>query len=208
MPIIFDHKASASHIRVVHCTEPASNWNERMPPQLLDCDEWRAINHPVRAHEWFNSRVLLYEMDGRRADFRLRKDAFGKPFVENRDYELSLSHSDDFCALLHADKSCGIDIQHFTPKMARITDRFMRPDELAAIAHLTDDDLDKQLHFFWSAKEAIYKAWGTKNLSAQRIHVLNEMRGLVLNQNDVPIKAYSLQSIATDLYECVWAIQL
>jgi phosphopantetheinyl transferase len=212
MPILFNHQTDEIQVQIAHCTETDEQWLTRLPAHLLAADDFNSIQHAARKREWLTSRTLVYEMDGSAPDFDLQKDAFGKPFLAHRnedDTHISLSHSGDYCAIIRAGVACGIDVQYFTPKMARISDRFMRPEEWAAVEDLgnqDDEQIDQTLHFYWSAKEAIYKAWGTKNLSAQRIHILSETHGVVRNLQDNIIKNYILASQKTADFECVWAV--
>lgn len=214
MPILLDQQKNECRVQIAHCTEPDDLWYSRLPAHLLDTDEWHNIQHAARQREWLTSRVLMYEMDGKNFAFDLQKDAFGKPFLAHHseaDDQVSLSHSGDYCAIMHANAPCGIDIQYFTPKMARISDRFMRSEEWTAIQCIDANDttqIDQTLHFYWSAKEAIYKAWGTKNLSAQRIHIINETLGVVRSLQDNIIKHYRLEALKTDDFECVWAVEI
>ena len=212
MPILFDHKTHEQQVQIAHCTEADDSWQVRLPAHLFAAADFTHIQHAARQREWLTSRVLMYEMDGCAPDFDLQKDAFGKPFLAHRNNDnthISLSHSGDYCAIIRAEMPCGIDIQYFTPKMARISDRFMRTEEWADVQSVANQDetqIDQTLHFYWSAKEAIYKAWGTKNLSAQRIHILSATHGVVRNLQDNIIKNYVLQSQKTDDFECVWAV--
>jgi phosphopantetheinyl transferase len=212
MPLFFNLQENPITVQIAVCSEADDVWHSRLPAHLLQTDEWQSIQHAARQREWLTSRVLMYEMDGCDAAFDLQKDAFGKPFFAHRGENcyISLSHSGDYCAIIQAEQPCGIDIQYFTPKMARISDRFMRSEEWAAMECLENQDetqIDQTLHFYWSAKEAIYKAWGTKNLSAQRIHILSETHGVVRNQQDHIIKNYKLYSQKTAEFECVWAVE-
>ena len=56
---------------------------------------------------------------------------------------------------------CGIDIQFIVPKITRLAHKFLCPPEAASIEEATALD---QLHFYWGAKEALYKAHGRRKL--------------------------------------------
>ena len=95
--------------------------------------------------------------------YAILADIHGAPRLERaaadqRDVAISISHSQGYAAALAcpaANGSCGIDIQHLTPKLAKVAERFAHADELDLIdpllAPLT------RLGLIWTAKEAVKK---------------------------------------------------
>ncbi len=118
----------------------------------------------IRGHrrlEWLSVRQLIHHMSGRKDRAALTKDAFGKPFLENSDFFISVSHSRDAAAAIAASGLVGIDIQQIVSKIDRLAPKFMRPEELAS---LRPDTRIEHLHVYWCAKEALYKAYGRRQL--------------------------------------------
>lgn len=89
------------------------------------------------------------------------KDEFGKPFFKNNSYQLSLSHSYPYVgALIHKDKSAGIDVEQFKSKLLKIAPRIMHAEELQ------DAGTDEIKHtVYWCAKETLIKVYGKKDLT-------------------------------------------
>ena len=112
-----------------------------------------------RQTEWLAARYLLQQMLGKQAF--CQSDAFGKPVLQNSDRHLSISHSRGLATVVVSDKPIGVDIQEISPKIQRIAHKFMRTAETESLstAHAIE-----HLHIYWGAKEALYKAYGKKEL--------------------------------------------
>ncbi len=128
----------------------------------LSPDPYPAELNPVRQAEWIVGRILIKRLC---EIFNLvyhgvgRKQT-GKPFLIGHDVEISISHSFPMaCAMLHLDKSCGIDLERPREKMIAVQDKFLNDTEIGY-----RDDLEK-ICAIWCAKEVIYKIHGRKYLS-------------------------------------------
>ena len=120
------------------------------------------ITSPQKRLEWIAGRVLVKEvMEAMDLNFEgIVKDEFGKPFPQGYDYQLSLSHSFPFVAVL-IDKyeSVGIDLEQPKEKLLRIAPRIHSEDELK------DAGSDVIKHcIYWCAKESLIKIYGKKDL--------------------------------------------
>lgn len=151
------------HIGLWKIEEPAAYFLERLslrPQQRQQLQNW----HPKRGLEWLASRYLLHLW---RADahLHLEKDACGKPFLKDGAYYLSISHSDGFAAIAIAPKNLGLDIQIRSPQIARVAPKFLSKKEQATAI---GSHRDMQLHAYWCAKEALYKAYGKKRLDFRK----------------------------------------
>jgi 4'-phosphopantetheinyl transferase EntD len=121
------------------------------------------VTNAQKRLEWLAGRVLVKEaLQTLRLPYRgIVKDAFGKPFPAGYDYQLSLSHSFPYAAvLLDAHQSVGIDLEQPKEKLLRIAPRMFHPTERADAG----TDLIK-LCIYWCAKEALIKVYGKKDLT-------------------------------------------
>ena len=94
----------------------------------------------------------------------LRKDERNRPYFDQSDYHISLSHSFPFvAAIISHKKSVGIDLERFGRQVEKIGPRFLFAEEwnLWQDSH---SDLTKA----WTCKEAIYKAMGVPGLAFQQ----------------------------------------
>ncbi|NBC09895.1 MAG: 4'-phosphopantetheinyl transferase superfamily protein [Bacteroidetes bacterium] len=123
-----------------------------------------------RRAEWLAARQLVHQMSGRTERAIFWKDEYGKPHLRDSVYDISISHSHGLAAAIAAPKAVGIDIQKIVPKLERLAAKYMRPVEIESLAE--GKDRLPQLHVFWGAKEALYKAYGRRALDFRKhIHI-------------------------------------
>lgn len=123
----------------------------------------------LRRLEWWAARYLLHLLSDSPLRLPLAKDAFSKPFFIGKDsLHCSLSHSNGIVSALIAPVNCGCDIQLRTPKALSLAPRFLSAEELAEINAAGADSRVDLAHVYWTAKESLYKLWGTKNLDFRR----------------------------------------
>jgi phosphopantetheinyl transferase len=115
-----------------------------------------------RRIEWLSARMLIHHMSGREQRGFFYKDEFGKPHLEASQFHISISHSRKIAAAIAAPHSVGIDIQQFVPKIDRLTHKFLNEEE---IQNLDTKHRLWHLHVYWGAKEALYKAYGRRQLN-------------------------------------------
>lgn len=113
-----------------------------------------------RRQEWLGAR-LLTQMSIQASWRQLRKDKYGKPYLENHDDYISLSHSDNKVAFIRSPYVIGIDIQKHVEKITRIQHKYLCAEE---IEQINNTDEIAQLHIYWGAKESMYKGYGRKGI--------------------------------------------
>lgn len=117
-----------------------------------------------RKLEFLNIRVGLNTMLGK--DVVILYDEFGKPYIDEGQCNISISHSKNLIALAaHPKKSVGIDIEYYSDKVQRIYKRFLSQTEQEEL--FCDNDIEK-LMLAWSAKEALYKIIGSEAVDFAR----------------------------------------
>ncbi|GJM36377.1 MAG: siderophore biosynthesis protein [Saprospiraceae bacterium] len=115
--------------------------------------------------EWLAVRQLVHQMSGREKRGAFVKDEFGKPYLDLADWYISISHSHNLAAAIASPVSIGIDIQFLVGKIERIAHKYMRPEEMQ---NLGQANRLEQLHIYWGAKEAIFKAYGRRELEFKK----------------------------------------
>ncbi len=112
--------------------------------------------------EWLAARVLIkllieqnkFEYAG------LIKDEFGKPFLRDLPFQISLTHSFPYVAAQwHSSLPVGIDLEQPKGKLLKVGPRVLSPEEW----NDANSDLTK-LCIYWCAKEALYKIYGRRGL--------------------------------------------
>lgn len=118
--------------------------------------------HPTRLAEWVVGRILIQNLCSRfEIDFKgIDSKETGKPYLIGNTAEISISHSFPMAAaMIHTNKSCGIDLERVRKKLVKIQHKFVNSNEEAYL-----NDLNK-LCAIWCGKEVLYKIYGRKKLS-------------------------------------------
>lgn len=110
--------------------------------------------------QWYATRHLANELCGRITE--VKNNEAGKPFLADRSYHISISHTPVYAAVMLSEKyAVGIDLETLNPKVEHIAHKFLREDE---VANIRPDEKIKKLILYWSAKESLYKLYGSGNL--------------------------------------------
>ncbi len=115
------------------------------------------IPHQVKKLQHLAARFLLQKLLPDMAS-AINYAANGKPYFENSHFHFSISHCNGYAACIVSDKEpVGIDIELVQERIEKVAHKFLHPLELDKIRLLNKEDQLKQLTFFWTAKEAMYK---------------------------------------------------
>lgn len=131
---------------------------------------FNSLNKNKRNLHWLSSRVLLRTLINTPDFIEVYGDEHGKPHLLNFDFEISISHSYDYAAVMISRKASGIDIEKIKPVITRIAPKFLHPDELKEVDIQHDI---KKLYVIWCAKESVYKMNGKKGLIFRENIILN-----------------------------------
>ncbi|MGE0637539.1 MAG: 4'-phosphopantetheinyl transferase superfamily protein [Bacteroidia bacterium] len=104
-------------------------------------------------------RVLLNNILGEEG--KIEYNQHGKPLLKSHPFDISFSHAKDKVAVMLSKKTAGIDIQDITPRIRKIVHKYMNQPELNS---LKEETYDTQATLYWCAKEALYKAYGERQL--------------------------------------------
>lgn len=109
-----------------------------------------------RKLEYLGVRVALKALLGKESI--IQYDADGKPFLVDGSFQISISHSGKWIAVMaHPRRAAGIDIEIPSDKIKKVCKRFLSETEQEELTGCMDI---KQLQLAWSAKEALYKIIG------------------------------------------------
>lgn len=121
------------------------------------------IHRTSKRLEWLAGRILLKRLlaNSGLMYHGLRKDAFGKPFLDGYPHPISLSHSYPYVAAqIDLQKEVGIDVEQPKDKLLRIAHRVLDATEEADAGK----DITKNC-VYWCAKETLYKIYGQRGLT-------------------------------------------
>jgi len=112
--------------------------------------------------EWLASRHVILTLCNHLGlrFFGIRKDDFGKPYLEKYPHHISLSHSFPYVAAqIDYDRPVGIDLEQPREKLLAIAPRILSPTELKDAG----DNVIKHC-VIWCAKESLFKIHGRGGL--------------------------------------------
>ncbi len=116
-------------------------------------EDFEKRKYEKRRREWIASKFLIEKYCG--ADKRVVYDENGKPLLNDGSFNISISHTGDYVALLASkSKLVGVDIEKISNKVLDLKERFMTDEELTKIS-VGNELNDVLLH--WCAKEAAFK---------------------------------------------------
>lgn len=123
-------------------------------------NRFNAFGSDIRKKQWLAYRRLLKEMTGD-PGLKIHYTEEGKPYIPGSNKGISVSHTDNYAAVIMAeDSEAGIDIEFPKPRILKIRKKYLHPEEDTGIA---GEDIE-ELTTYWCAKEALYKLNGRKYL--------------------------------------------
>lgn len=128
--------------------------------KLSKSDKLRLKKRKTAAHQkqFLASRRLLMEAGVSLEALSFDKD--GIPHLESGQH-LSISHTRNLAGIALSNKTLGIDLELYRPKIESIANRFLNPKE--SFAREGKRTVEK-LTLIWTAKEALYKAMKQKGI--------------------------------------------
>jgi phosphopantetheinyl transferase len=135
----------------------------------LYCPRVQSMSSEHRKREWLSVRVLLKNI--LREEKEILYTPHGKPYFADHSYHLSISHTKTYVAVaLNKTHPVGIDIEYISPRINKISGRFINNDENK---HISPANGEIHLLLHWSAKESLYKILGMEDVDFKEcLHVL------------------------------------
>lgn len=123
------------------------------------------IKNALHKCEKLTELIMLNRIFNR--NITLEHSVNGAPFSNDIEGSISISHSKGTLAIAHSmQRNFGIDIEHVSPRVIKIRDKFLSPEEKLKIA-----EADIVAHTrAWTAKEALFKA-----IPEDRIDFINHL---------------------------------
>ncbi len=152
MPLFYQQELnSETRIGVWQITEPESFFHGILPQY--------AVSHPHKRLQHLAGRHLLRSLYPSFPLELIRVADTRKPFLEDDAFHFSISHCGDFAAAIVSPRHrVGVDIELFTPRVARIQEKFLHADEQAWVRENGANELEL-LTLLWNCKEAVFKWW-------------------------------------------------
>ncbi len=131
-----------------------------------------------------------------------------KPFLSNLSQTfISISHSENYCALGVSNQDLGIDIEEVSPRIERISPRFLNDDEKQFIGEHSTVDLTK----VWTMKEAMFKLNNRTGIEFKTELIIEEKFGdiysgkMLTNNGWKQVKLECFQEKELVISACIYA---
>ena len=149
------------HFAIWEISETEEELIEALGSGIKEEIQLSEIKVEAKRLESLASRCALSQILEPFGDFEIYKDQFGKPHLRDESIGLSISHAKGFAAAaINLTGPIGIDIEHQREQIVKIAHKFVHATERIWV----EQDLRK-LTQVWSAKEALYKLHGRKQLA-------------------------------------------
>ena len=169
-----------------HITEEFSFLLKKLPKEAEKVNTFGSLR---RRKEWLCVRLLSAEILQKK-NVEIFYNLHKKPYLKNEDYQISISHSLEYVAIiLHEKKQVGIDIERIHPRIEKIKHKFLTEKEQQLLELKYQQEM---LIAFWSAKETIYKWYSKKEVDFKKhLHILN----IVPKKSEKPLTSGHIQAI-------------
>ena len=134
--------------------------------------ELNKINSLERKNEFIGIRQLRNELIPNKPIFY---NSNGKPFVDQCENHISVSHSSKNICLAISKSPLGVDIEGIDERVLRIKTKYVNIEDKKHYQYNSVEDLT----ILWTIKECLYKLYDIKGLSFK-----NDIRALSRNNND------------------------
>jgi phosphopantetheinyl transferase len=151
MALVFkEHIAMGTLLGVWKKEEELELLHAVFPLRSEEIADFKKISNVTRQKEWLTTRVLLTEMLQKRRIISYSEH--GKPFINESNLNLSISHSRNFVAIIISSQYYpGVDIEQVSERVANVNHKFLNDTEREWCTSLP------LMTACWSAKEAVFK---------------------------------------------------
>jgi phosphopantetheinyl transferase (holo-ACP synthase) len=127
-----------------------------------DAKVFEQFKNKARQTHWLSYRLAIRRIMGDITKLEFYYDEHGKLHFQNHQYNLSVTHSGDYSAVIISNRHhVGIDLELISDRIDGLEDKFMNATEQK---RLPEENREKYLTAFWGAKEALFKLYGKREL--------------------------------------------
>ncbi|CAN5474669.1 4'-phosphopantetheinyl transferase superfamily protein [soil metagenome] len=152
MPLFFSQEENNFQSAVWKMEEDVDELLALADLSASDLAKVNSFTHIARKKEWICIRLLLKKLN---RNFTISYLDSGKPYLENADAHISISHTKDFAGIIISDTcAVGIDLERILPRIEKIAHKFVSDEEEKFVRG--NNELEK-LFVIWGVKEVLFK---------------------------------------------------
>ncbi|HWR33175.1 MAG TPA: 4'-phosphopantetheinyl transferase superfamily protein [Chitinophagaceae bacterium] len=195
MPIFFQQQINETTRLGVWKIEETEEFFKGNVPQHRD------VTHPHKRLQHLAGRFLLQFLFPDFPYHLIEIADTRKPFLPDEQYHFSISHCGDYvAAIVSKDSRVGIDIEIPVERISKIMYKFLTAKE-HELFHLIEPDKDRIpfATLLWSAKESVFKWYGTggvdfrKQVQLMKLHEDNETIDCFFSKNNTELVVHYRQ---------------
>lgn len=161
--------------------EPFDPNNELDKLTTEELERMKSFTSRSRQMEFVATRILRHQLFGFE---HIHYDTHGAPFIESEGY-ISISHTHRYVGIaLNKDHTVGLDLETHRPTIANVQHKFLNEHEKTVFDTSSYIEMTK----VWSAKEALYKLAGRKQITFKTELLLNKVedqwKGKIINPDE------------------------
>lgn len=172
MPLFFQQDINPhASIALWRIEEPEEFFRDRVPVEADFRSPQKRLQHLAGRH-LLQVLVPDFPYDS------IREAASGRPYLEDRSFDFSLSHTNGVAAALVVRSGrAGVDVEYATPRIGRVMPRFLHTEELSWVQRQPLPDFAEGWPvaapwilptLLWSAKESVFKWQGDRGVAFDR----------------------------------------
>ncbi len=160
--VLFRKEKFDTRLGIWKVEESIDNLIQRLQLNQKELEFYHSLNKGKRNLHWLASRVLLRTLLNTDQFIEVNEDEHGKPYLVNFDYNMSITHSYEYAAVILSKKRVGIDIEKIKPIISKVAVKFLHQEEFS---HFSDINKEiEKLYVYWCTKESIFKLNGKRHL--------------------------------------------
>ncbi|WP_347840444.1 4'-phosphopantetheinyl transferase superfamily protein [uncultured Draconibacterium sp.] len=161
MPLIDKIENNDGLIGIWELSETAGDLARQCKLSQNEKAQLASFKFEKRQKEFVASRLLLQHLLPEPGEISYLQPS-GKPVLNPRSLNISISHSATLATVYLSEKNIGIDVEQINRNIDRVVKRFVHPSETSFLQQSDDPQFPKIL--LWSAKEAIFKCAGIQGV--------------------------------------------
>ena len=191
MPLIKTKKTEKYTYAIWKIEENSETLLKLLKPNKYELTLLNKISNQKRKDQSIAAKILLNNILQKKTTIFYNGKAPYCKEISN----ISITHSDNYAAILLSEKKIGIDLQKEEQKIIMLKNKFLSKEREKNNYSIED------LHFIWTAKEALYKTLNGLTCSIKdNIYIEKKMKKGYFIKNNVKIE-YNLESKKiNDLY--------
>ena len=165
MPVYFKKNIDKDSVlalwRITERVDELLAWQNLRP---LERELYNSFRTDTRRRHWLSYRALLKNLL-HPEDIPVEYNENGKPYLAGSHLHISVTHTADYSGVIISGKAVGIDMEMVRPRIERVADKFLSPEEMQMINEEHKLDLMTRA---WCAKEALYKLFNRKEMDFRK----------------------------------------